>query len=258
MSSGPAWRRPLPSCHAQLMRKSFGRTVLRNDIGIDEAVSEEVRQDAAAADKVVAHAVMAVEILQGDSRTALPWPPAFPCQRWAAFVHRRIDTDVGDDGKILVSAHPLQKRPLCVPAVERENGLALVQFRHDNIHEVCCKLQLALIAILPPHLIPDGHRDIMDVRDAASDEDRRDADGEAHETVAVHIRMTRVIRMVEENGCIFEFLPEFSDRRVIYAQEDRLVAKSLRDDGERHPDVRSHDLMEIDAGMLAGAIVAIL
>ena len=112
------------TAHAQVTgangaKKKATRPLLRlRDIGIDEAFPEEVRQDAAAADKVVAHAVTAVEILYGNFRAMLPRPPALSRRGGATFVHRRIGTDVGDDGKILVAAHPLQKRFLCVPAVE--------------------------------------------------------------------------------------------------------------------------------------------
>ena len=68
----------------------------------------------------------------------------------------------------------------------------------------------------------------MDARDAVGDEDGRTADGEAHEAMAVHVRMPGVIRMVEEDRRIFKPLPEFGDHCVIHAQEDRFVFEFLR------------------------------
>ena len=46
----------------------------------------------------------------------------------------------------------------------------------------------------------------MDARDAASYEYGGNTDCEAHEAVAVHIRMPCVIRMVKKDGSIFELL----------------------------------------------------
>ena len=90
----------------------------------------------------------------------------------------------------------------------------------------------------------------MDARDPVQGRHDRNADGEAHEAVAVHVWMPCMIRMIEEDGSILELLSELRDSCVVYTQEYRLATKFLRNDAERYLDIRAHDLLEIDIRML--------
>ena len=118
--------------------------------------------------------------------------------------------------------NPLYQRTLGIPTVEKQQYLPSFQQRYHLLNKIAGQLEFR--PLFCPHPVTYGYCQIADEWSFSFTLARdRDTQRQTDEAMAIHIGLARMAGMVMQQGNGVKFLAKLRYRRIIDAEEDRII-----------------------------------